>query len=369
MERLARTLYKPRTSTQHILCICLICLSVQVVLGLDQVILLDPPLEAHPDSLLDVFYSCSGHATVQLDLIVFFDTGRIRAFRLNHWHCDPNGPSLKILRLNLPDWLVYRADGIVPDSQWVLSCMLEVAVTYPHIFSDAEELVAGNDVAYLEPVPYFERPVKSHQLCIAWDMLMLKLNPHLLQKQCPLEQETVPLLSSMFASTGENFGVIKTLKRFNNKALEFLRFKAISSPRCMFSIWILVTRYCTGRLCGLFRHVDFNNNHISPSVFLTNSGQPYIQMSGLDKATAFALPFRVHLRQWCHISVMVHGSRVSGLLLKDITTLPDLLERFYTSKGQSSASQCDHSLDTVHNGAQSLFTNLRSLTHHCFLGM
>lgn len=160
----------------------------QMVLGSDEIILLNPPEEAHPHSLLDVFYSCSRPATVQLDLIVYFDTGRIRAFRLNHWSCDPNNPTVKNVRLNLPDWLVYRADGIVPHSQWVLSCMLEAAVTYPHILSNLEELVAENDVAYLELIPYFERPVKRHELCVSWSMRMLQLTPHLLQKQCPQEQ-------------------------------------------------------------------------------------------------------------------------------------------------------------------------------------
>ncbi|XP_034557622.1 protein sel-1 homolog 3 [Notolabrus celidotus] len=311
MERFMKTLCKPWTSTQHV-GIYLFCLSVQTALCLNEIILLDPPEEALPDSRLDVFYSCSQPATVQLDLIVFLDTGRARAFRLNHWRCDPHGPSLKTVRLNLPDWLVYRADGIVPESQWVQSCMLEAAVTFPHIFSDAEELVADSDVAFLKPIPYFNRPVKRHQLCITWSMLMLQLTPGFLLKQCPLEQETVQLLSSIFASTGENFGITKKLDPFSNKALEFLRFKAISSPWCMFSMWVLVTRHCQGKLCGLFHHTDSQNNYISPSLFLTNSGQLHIQISGRSKKSpAFLSPFKVHLREWCRINVMLLAERVT----------------------------------------------------------
>ncbi|CAJ1065052.1 protein sel-1 homolog 3 [Xyrichtys novacula] len=279
---------------------------------LDEVMLLNPPEKALPDHLLDVYYSCERPATVQLDLIVFFDTGRIRAFRLNHWRCDPDDPSVKTVRLNLPDWLVYQADGVVPESQWVLSCMLEAAVTYPHVFSDEEELVADNDVAFLKPIPVFERPVKRHQLCLPWSLSMLKLNPHFLQKQCPVEQETVELFSSVFASTGKNLGITKTLNPFNNKALEYSRVKGVSSPRCMFSMWILVTRHCQGKLCGLFHHIDDLNDYVSPALFLTHSGQLHIQMTGgAGESSAYLSPFKVHLREWCQITVMVLVTRVT----------------------------------------------------------
>lgn len=43
--------------------------------------------------------------------------------------------------------------------------------------------------------------------------------------------------------------------------------------RCMFSMWIFVIKTCRDNLCGVFHHVDSQNNFATPSVFLTSSGR------------------------------------------------------------------------------------------------
>lgn len=167
---------------------------IQIVWGLDQVTLLNPPEEPLLDHLLEILYSCDEPATVQLDCIVYFDTGIISTLLLRQWSCVPGDPKIRILELNLPDWLVYQADGIVPDSQWVLSCMLVASVRYSG-FDDSERSVAAKDVATLQPKPFFNRPVKQHQLCIAWSAQMLQLTQGFSKKQCPLEQGKVTEVS------------------------------------------------------------------------------------------------------------------------------------------------------------------------------
>lgn len=86
---------------------------------------------------------------------------------------------------------------------------------------------------------------------------MLQLTQRFLTKQCPLEQgmkettdvelikavkkristkkcffhsETLHLLSSIYASTGESFGITKTLTPYRDEVLEYFRVKAISFP-------------------------------------------------------------------------------------------------------------------------------------------
>lgn len=149
--------------------------------------LLNPPEEPLSDYLLEVLYSCDVYATVQLDCIVSFDTGITSNFLLRQWSCFPGDHKIRTLKLNLPDWLVYKVDGIVPDSQWVLSCILRASVQYSG-FDDTEGSSAAQDVATLQPKPPFSRPVKQHQLCSAWSTQMLQLRQQFLKKQCPLEQ-------------------------------------------------------------------------------------------------------------------------------------------------------------------------------------
>ncbi|XP_068441517.1 protein sel-1 homolog 3 [Clinocottus analis] len=291
--------------------ICVFGLSMQVIWALDEVTLLNPPEEPLPDHLLEILYSCDEPATVQLDYVVSFETGSTSTRVLRQWSCVPGPPQVKTLELNLPDWLVYRADGIVPDSQWVLSCILQASVTYSG-FDDTEKSVAAQDVATLRPKPFFSRPVKQHQLCISWSTKMLQLSRLFSKKQCPLEQETVQLLSSLYGSTGESFGITKTLDPYGAEFLEYLRIQAISSPWCMFSMWIFVTSHCQDNLCGLFYHIDSRNNYVTPTLFLKKSGQLHIQMDGESEgSSAFVPPFKVPLSEWCQISVMLRGPMVT----------------------------------------------------------
>ncbi|AWO98759.1 putative protein sel-1 -like 3 [Scophthalmus maximus] len=294
-------------------CVChLFCLSLQVVWGSDEVTILNPPEEPSPGRRLDILHSCDGAATVQLDCVVTFDTGLTSTFPLRRWRCIPGDPKVRTVVLNLPDWLVYRADGIVPDSQWVLSCFLRASLRYGRL-DDTEGPVAAKDVAALQPKPFFSRPVKRHRLCVAWSTRVLQLTPRFSKKQCPFEKETVRLLSSIYASTGENFGITKTLDPYGSEVLEYLRVEAISFSWCLFSIWVFVTRHCQQESkCGVFHHIDSDNNYVTPTLFITNSGQLHIQVNGQsDESFAFLSPFKVPLGEWCQLGVTLQGAAVT----------------------------------------------------------
>uniref|UniRef100_A0A3P8SK97 Si:dkey-24p1.6 n=1 Tax=Amphiprion percula TaxID=161767 RepID=A0A3P8SK97_AMPPE len=211
-----------------------------------------------------------------------FETGSVSTLLLRQWTCVPGDPKIRTVKLRWPDWLVYQADGIVPDSAWVLSCILRASVRYSGS-DDTEASIAAQDVATLQPKPFFSRPVKQHRLCIAW---------------------TVHLLSSIYASTGENFGITKSLDPYRSEVLEYLRVKANTFP-CMFSIWIFVTKYCQELMCGILHHIDSHNNYATPTVFLTDS-QLHIQVNGdPGKSSAFVSPFKVPLSEWCRLNSMV----------------------------------------------------------------
>ncbi|XP_037533798.1 protein sel-1 homolog 3 [Nematolebias whitei] len=292
-------------------CICQLCLSMQIVWGLDKVMLLNPPGDTVPDHPLKVLYSCDGPSTVQLDCVVSFETGTVSTFLLRKWSCVPSDPKTRTVRLNLPDWLVFQADGIVPDSDWVLSCILRASVRYDGL-NDAKMIISAQDAAALHPKPLFSRPVKPHQLCFAWSRQMLQLTQWSFKRRCPFEQETVYLLSTIYASTGENFGITKTLEPYRNKLLEFLRLKAITFPWCRISIWLFVTRHCQERLCGVFHHIDSHNNYVTPSLFLKHSGQLHIQISGeAEESSAFISTFLVPLSEWCQFSLTLQGKTVT----------------------------------------------------------
>lgn len=146
--------------------------------------LLNPPEQPVSDHLLKILFSCDKPASVQLDCVVTSDTGITSTSTLKRWWCLPGDPKIQILELKLPDWLVYRADGIVPASEDVLSCILLASVRHGGL----KEPIAAQDVASLQLQPYFDRPVKEHQLCFSWSARMLRLTQRFLIKLCPLER-------------------------------------------------------------------------------------------------------------------------------------------------------------------------------------
>ncbi|XP_068173865.1 protein sel-1 homolog 3 isoform X2 [Antennarius striatus] len=299
-------------------------LQLHTVQGLDQVTLLNPPEEPLSEHHLKILYSCDELSTVQLECVIYFDTGIISTLQLKQWSCAPGNPKIRTVELKLPDWLVYQSDGILPDSQWVLSCMLLVSIRHRG-FDDSKRSVAVQDVATLQLKPFFSRPVKQHQLCIAWSWRMLQLTPCFAKKQCPFEQETVHFLASIFASSGKSYGITKSLDPYGSEALEFARTKTISFAWCMFSIWIFVSRSCQKKLCGVFHHINSKNNFVTPSVFLRNSGELHIQVDLNSKeSSAFISSFKVPLKEWCQISLMLEGPTVTVSLIcfhKDLRTV------------------------------------------------
>ncbi|XP_054650974.1 protein sel-1 homolog 3 [Dunckerocampus dactyliophorus] len=295
--------------------ICGFWLGVQVVLAVDSVRLLDPPQEPVPDhAIIQVLYSCDAPAIVRLDCVVTFDIGNISTSLLVQWRCIPGKLKKRTLRLTLPDWLVYQPDGIVPGSHWVLSCILRASVGYEKV---GKWTVSAQDVATLQPRPPYSRPAKPHQVCFAWGVLMLRFGQDVTRKLCPLEEETVHFLSSIFASTGEPFGITKTLRPYGSDTLEYLRVRAFSFPWCVFSMWVFVTRSCQGSACGLLYHIDSRSNYATPTLLLTKSGQLHVQLHGGPNAsTAILSLFKVPLREWCQLRLKLQGRSVTVTLVR-----------------------------------------------------
>lgn len=158
-----------------------------MVQGLDQVTLINPPEEPLPHLLLEVEYSCDDFSSVQLECVVSFDTGNTSTLPLRRWDCVPGGRKTRNLAVRLPDWLVYRADGIVPDYQEVEGCDL-VASVRNFGFGDEDELVTAQDVASLQLRSFFNRPLKQHQLCLAWSAQVLQLRRSFSKRECKAEE-------------------------------------------------------------------------------------------------------------------------------------------------------------------------------------
>ncbi|MCJ8740383.1 hypothetical protein PDJAM_G00058390, partial [Pangasius djambal] len=263
----------------------------------------ESPVSVHP---LWVQYSCSDSAMVHLQVLVSFDTGTTSVIFQRRWECYPGAHRTRVVKMHLPDWLVYQPDWRVPMTDWVLSCFVRVWMSSSVSSEPSQESLASvvETFTILSPL---SRTFKEHLLCPSWETEML-WKARRWKSECPLENEVASFLSSLYGSTGENFGITRTLHPYTSRLLEGQRLKAITSPWCAFSLWVLLDKQCKERLCGILHHIDLKENYISPSLFLTRTGHLHVQLE-LENGSpsAFLSSFTLPLHQWCLLNLELTG--------------------------------------------------------------
>ncbi|XP_026790526.3 protein sel-1 homolog 3 [Pangasianodon hypophthalmus] len=263
----------------------------------------ESPVSVHP---LWVQYSCSDSAMVHLQVLVSFDTGTTSVIFQRRWECSPGAHRTHVVKMHLPDWLVYQPDWRVPMSDWVLSCFVRVWMSSSVSSEPSQESLASvvETFTVLSPL---SRMFKEHLLCPSWETEML-WKARRWKSECPVENEVASLLSSLYGSTGENFGITRTLHPYTNRFLEGQRLKAITYPWCAFSIWVLLDKQCKEHLCGILYHIDLKENYVSPSLFLTRTGHIHVQLE-LENGSpsAFLSSFTLPLHQWCLLNLELTG--------------------------------------------------------------
>ncbi|XP_066533515.1 protein sel-1 homolog 3 [Hoplias malabaricus] len=292
------------------LCVQLILLVVSHVCvsqdGLDTIVYVNPPEEPESAYPMQVQYSCREPSVIHLQGLVSFDTGSTLMMFHRWWYCVPGPLRTRLVVLHFPDWLVYHPDWSIQLSPWVLACFLRgwvssSAAAEPNLSSMASAVVS---LTVQSPL---SRPFKQHLSCPSWATeLWWKVFGSRLQ--CPKENEVFTLLSSLYGSTGEHFGITKNLQPYNSELLEGLRLKSISYPWCAFTLWVLLDQPCGDPLCGLLHHIDSQENYATPSLFLTNTGQLHVQVRGENGlSSAFLTSFTLPLGLWCLLSFDLRG--------------------------------------------------------------
>ncbi|KAL1261120.1 hypothetical protein QQF64_008947 [Cirrhinus molitorella] len=268
---------------------------------------LDAPDAPVSNCPLRVEYSCFQSSVVHVQVLVSFDTGSTSAVFHKYWTCEPGHTRTRVVTVSFPDWLVYRPDWIIRGSDWVLSCLLRGWIGLGE-FTGVDRFPGASVTVPLDIHSPLSRPFKQHQLCAKWDTYLLwRVSRHDMPK-CAEENEVASLLSTLYASTGERYGIIKTLQPFRNEVLEGQRIKSIYYPWFAVSLWVWLEKPCTNSLCGLLLHIDTENSYATPSMFLTDAGNIHVQVHGdAGHSSAFLSSFNVPLHQWCRISLEILG--------------------------------------------------------------
>ncbi|XP_071989725.1 protein sel-1 homolog 3-like [Engystomops pustulosus] len=276
---------------------------------------LNPPEKVSVSPVLVVFFHCDRRQVVHVDILASSPTKPLVAIFKKRWTCGPNDTeSTQEMRLDFPDGMVYRDDYFLRRPVLVADVLLRAWITdrpvdldRPDRFSFSEAVVRVSHV--MKTLPLYSRPYKDHRRSLRWDQdLLWNLSKDKII-QCPVEQEVVPLLSFLYASTGESYGVTRALKPYGDRVLETQRRRDSVSPRCSFIFWVFVTQRCPNAFCGVFYHLDLRHNYITPALLMTATGHLHVQVELVSReAQAFLSRGSVPLYQWCQIQLTLDST-------------------------------------------------------------
>ncbi|XP_032709719.1 protein sel-1 homolog 3 isoform X1 [Lontra canadensis] len=271
-------------------------------------------------SEVSVEYLCSQPCVVNLEAVVSSEFRSSIPVYKKRWKNEKHlhTSRTQIVHVKFPSIMVYRDDYFIRHSISVSAVILRAWITHKYSGGDLnvkweENLLhaVAKNYTLLKTVPPFERPFKDHQVCLEWNMdyiwnLWANKIP-----QCPLENDVVTLLGFLYASSGENTGIVKKVPRFHNRELEATRRQRIDYPVFTVSLWLYLLHYCKANLCGILYFVDSNEMYGTPSVFLTEEGHLHIQMhlvKGEDLAvkTKFTMP----LKEWFRLDISFNGGQI-----------------------------------------------------------
>ncbi|XP_046947737.1 protein sel-1 homolog 3 isoform X3 [Lynx rufus] len=271
-------------------------------------------------SEVSVEYLCSQPCVVNLEAVVSSEFRSSIPVYKKRWKNEKHlhTSRTQIVHVRFPSIMVYRDDYFIRHSISVSAVILRAWITHRYSGGDLNvkwednllHAVAKN-YTLLKTVPPFERPFKDHQVCLEWNMdYIWNLRANKIP-QCPLESDVVTLLGFLYASSGENTGIVKKFPRFHNRELEATRRQRIDYPVFTVSLWLYLLHYCKASLCGILYFVDSNEMYGTPSVFLTEEGHLHIQMhlvKGEDLAvkTKFTMP----LKEWFRLDLSFNGGQV-----------------------------------------------------------
>ncbi|XP_037385428.1 protein sel-1 homolog 3 isoform X2 [Talpa occidentalis] len=271
-------------------------------------------------SEVSVEYLCSQPCVVNLEAVVSSEFRSSIPVYKKRWKNEKHlhTSRTQIVHVKFPSIMVYRDDYFIRHSISVSAVILRAWITHRYGGGDLnvkweENLLraVAKNYTLLKTVPPFERPFKDHQVCLEWNMdyiwnLWANKIP-----QCPLENDAVTLLSFVYASSGENTGIVKKIPRFQNRELEATRHQRIDYPVFTLSLWLYLLHYCKSNLCGILYFVDSNEMYGTPSVFLTEEGHLHIQMH-LVKGEDLAVKtkFTVPLKEWFRLDISFNGGQI-----------------------------------------------------------
>ncbi|KAB5546665.1 hypothetical protein PHYPO_G00074640 [Pangasianodon hypophthalmus] len=291
------------------------------------------------NSTVQILYTCSRACRVGVEIVLSTPkTVGLVTFRRSWIHVNQlKKTRTRTIQLTFPPAVVYKRDFFFRRTVEARDVMLRAWLVHldgaesnsSHVGVSQYKQSMVRMFKNLGTVPPSERPAKSPSRCAAWGAeLMWNRTKDRIEK-CSPESDVVRLLTFPFASTGENYGVIRTFPAFANRELETASLRALEKPRLTVSVWLYLLKWCREKLCGIIKHVSEHRKYATPLLLLTDTGNIVVQVcltSGVEQA--FTAHTDLPLLTWIRLDLFIQTSEVK-LIITQTVSEHHLMEAVY----------------------------------------
>ncbi|XP_073795739.1 protein sel-1 homolog 3 isoform X1 [Danio rerio] len=287
----------------------------------------DAPDTVQNNSSVHLLYNCSAACRVSVEIIISSPSRAGAVVFRRTWTNSKNvgKPRSRDFPLVFPPALLYQRDFFI--RRPLEACDVLLRARLLHL---AEQELIGDHVdgsivkasRFVRTLPLSERPACPRTRSVSWGAwLMWRITKNTV-RTCPVESDTVDILTFPFASTGERFGVIHTFSSFKNGDLEWRRTLAVKQPSVTLSLWLYLLSWCGQSVCGVVKHINNQRKYESPLIMLTNTGNIVLQAQTVDgKDQAFTAHTALPLQTWIRLDLFFQRSKANITIRKEGNTV------------------------------------------------
>ncbi|XP_056305432.1 protein sel-1 homolog 3-like [Danio aesculapii] len=287
----------------------------------------DAPDTVQNNSSVHLLYNCSAACRISVEIIISTPsrTGVV-VYRRTLTNSKRFGkPRSRDFPLVFPPALLYRRDFFLRRPLEACNVLLRARLLHLGEQELTGDHINGSVVKtsrVLRTPPLSERPAYPHTRSVSWGAwLMWRVTNNAVRK-CPVESDTVDILTFPFASTGERFGVIHTFSSLKNGDLEWRRTLAVKQPSVTLSLWLYLLSWCGQSVCGVVKHINNQRKYESPLIMVTNTGNIVLQVRMVDgKDQAFTAHTALTLRTWIRLDLFFQGSKANITITREGNTV------------------------------------------------
>ena len=265
-----------------------------------------PETISGPNLRTAIRYSVAGPRVLVVDIFTVGadHTGSIFHTEWTEMLYNPGDVKEKILRVTLPDNLVYKEDNILHVSPDLHSVSLTIRAFMVDFESPSMKSFTEHSIKLMPP--WSRLPKYSRNTCGSWiGMLFKNLTENKIPK-CPKIDDVVELLSFPVALTGDEYAYKKFFQ--NLREPEELQSRP---PQFTLATWLYLVKRCSKDMCPLLYRIK-GTAFQSPLIGLLKTGHLHFQFHSEDgNGYAFLFDAQIPVHKWIHITVTIKHTVVS----------------------------------------------------------